>query len=96
MVGLVITAEAHSAYAGACQQTNNTAELSGMTEALQFLMPLGPVPRDSYSVLLMYALFLSKREPMFGWLVLASIFSHKYSYCKHCSLQNGTVPACAF
>ena len=38
MFGPVITAEAHPAFAGACQQINNTAELSGIVEALQFLL----------------------------------------------------------
>ena len=33
----LITSEAHAAYAGADQPTNNTAELSGFVEALQFL-----------------------------------------------------------
>ena len=45
--GSVITAEANAAYAGACQQNNNTAELSGIAEPLQFLMPLKFVPHDS-------------------------------------------------
>ena len=45
--GTVITSEAHLAYAFANQQNNNTAELSGIVEALQFLLPLGPVPREA-------------------------------------------------
>ena len=44
MFGPVITAEAHVAFAGASQHTNNTAELSGITEALHFLSLMGPVP----------------------------------------------------
>ena len=40
--------EAHGALAGACQQTNSTAELSVNIDALQFLMSLGPVPRDTH------------------------------------------------
>ena len=43
----VITAEAHVAYAGASQHTNNTAELSGIVESLCFLSSVGPVPRGS-------------------------------------------------
>ena len=46
MLGPVITAEAHKAFARACQQPDNTAELSGIVEALQFLMPMELVPRD--------------------------------------------------
>ena len=46
----VTDAEAHEAYAAnaaACQQSNNTAELSGIIEALQFLLPHGPDSRGS-------------------------------------------------
>ena len=47
MFGLVITTEAHLAFAGARLHSNNTAELSGIVEALSFLGAHGPVARDS-------------------------------------------------
>ena len=54
MFGLVITAEAHPAFPRACQHTNTTTELSGIVEALHFLLPLGPVPRDSRGLHLLW------------------------------------------
>ena len=45
--GLVVTAGAHLAYAGARIHTNNTAEVSSIIEALAFLEPGGPVTRGS-------------------------------------------------
>ena len=47
--GPVITAEAHVAFAGASQHTDNTAELSGMMVSLLFLSLLEPVPRGSHA-----------------------------------------------
>ena len=45
----VITTEAHLAFAGAKVQSNNTAEMSAMIEALSFLGPHVPDARDSCS-----------------------------------------------
>ena len=47
MFGLVITTEAHLAFAGARTHSNNTAEMSGMLEALLFFGLHGPVARDA-------------------------------------------------
>ena len=44
MFGLVITTKAHLAYAGARIQSNNTAELSSIVQALSFLGARGPLP----------------------------------------------------
>ena len=49
MLGLVITAEAHLAFAGARIHSNNTAEMSAMIEALSFLGPHGLVARNANS-----------------------------------------------
>ena len=49
MFGPVITTEAHLAFAGARTQSNNTAEMSAMVEALFFLGPHGPVHRNANS-----------------------------------------------
>ena len=46
MFGLVITAETHSAFSGVRTNSNNTAEMSAIIEALSFLGPRGPVVRD--------------------------------------------------
>ena len=46
MFGSVINTEAHLAHAGAGLRTKNTADLSGIIEALSFLEPSGPVTRD--------------------------------------------------
>ena len=46
---LVITTEAHLAFAGARVHSNKTAEMSAMVEALSFLWPHGPVVRDANS-----------------------------------------------
>ena len=43
----VTTFEAHTADAGASQHTNNTVELSGFVEALQFILPQEPAPRGA-------------------------------------------------
>ena len=47
MFHLVITTEAHLAYAGTRHHSNKTAELSSIIKALSFLGPNGPVARDS-------------------------------------------------
>ena len=47
MFGSVVTTEAHLANAGARTHSNNTAELSGIIEALSFLGPDGPVACDA-------------------------------------------------
>ena len=47
MFGSVITTEAHLAYAGATDHSNNAAELSSIIEAFSFFGPNGPVARDS-------------------------------------------------
>ena len=49
MFGLVITTEAHLAYAGARIHSNNTAELSSIVEALSFPWAPWPLARDSHS-----------------------------------------------
>ena len=46
MFGPIITTEAHPAFSGAKVHSNNTAEMSAMTEALHFLGPRGLVARD--------------------------------------------------
>ena len=85
--GPVIADEAHEARAAACQQTNNTAEVCGIIEALQFFMTLGLVPRDSrvlhfpgpHSMPPMYALVPHQHGPTFDWLGLVSTFSYRYN-----------------
>ena len=52
MFGSVITVEEHTADAGASQHTNNTVELSGFVEALQFSLPQEPAPRGARAHLL--------------------------------------------
>ena len=49
MFGPVATTEAHLAFSGAKTQSNNTAEMTAMIEALSFLGPHGPVARDEQS-----------------------------------------------
>ena len=49
MFGPVVTTEAHLAFSGARAHSNNTAEMTGMIEALSFLGPRGPVARDEQS-----------------------------------------------
>ena len=49
MFGPVVTTEAHLAFSGARTQSNNTAEMTAMIEALSFLGPHGPVARDEQS-----------------------------------------------
>ena len=49
MFGPVITTEAHLAFSGARNHSNNTAEMSAMLEALCFLGPHGPVARNANS-----------------------------------------------
>ena len=49
MFGLVVTTEARLAFSGARAQSNNTAEMNAMIEALSFLGPHGPVARDEES-----------------------------------------------
>ena len=49
MFGPVITTEAHLAFSGARTHSNNTAEITAMTEASSFLGPRGPVARDANS-----------------------------------------------
>ena len=49
MFGPVVTTEAHLAFSGARTQSNNTAEMTAMIEALSFLCPHGPVARDEQS-----------------------------------------------
>ena len=44
MLGLVITAEAHLAFASARIHSNNTADMSAMIEALSFIGPHGVLP----------------------------------------------------
>ena len=45
MFGPVITNEAHPAFSGARNHSNNTAEMTAMFEALSFLCPRGPQHR---------------------------------------------------
>ena len=45
----VIATEAHVTFAGASQQTNNSAQLSSIIEALRFFSLLEPVPRGSHA-----------------------------------------------
>ena len=47
MFGPVITTEAHLAFSGARAQSNNTAEMTAMVEALSSLGARGPVARGS-------------------------------------------------
>ena len=47
MFGPVIAAEVCLGHAGLCQQTDNTAELTGIIEAVQFVIPLGSLLRDA-------------------------------------------------
>ena len=47
MFGPVVTTEAHLAFSGARAQSNNTAEMTAIVEALSFLGPRGPVARGS-------------------------------------------------
>ena len=49
MFGPVIIAEAHLAFSGARTDSNNTAEMIALIEALSFLGPHGPVARDEQS-----------------------------------------------
>ena len=49
MFGPVVTTEAHIAFSGAKTQSNNTAEMTAMVEALSFFGPHGPVARDEQS-----------------------------------------------
>ena len=49
MFGPVVTTEAHLAFSGAKTQSNNTAEMTAMTEALSFLGPHGPAAREEHS-----------------------------------------------
>ena len=49
MFGLVFTTEAHLAFSGARTQSNNTAEMTAMVEALSFLGPRGPLACDTDS-----------------------------------------------
>ena len=48
MFGPVIATEAHLAFAGARDHSNNAAEMSAMIEAFSFGFH-GPIARDSYS-----------------------------------------------
>ena len=48
MFGPVVTPEAHPVYAGAYQQTNNTAEVFVIVGFIQCLLPLGPVAREAH------------------------------------------------
>ena len=50
MFGPVVTAEAHLAFSGARAQSNNTAEMTAMIEALSFLGSRGPVTHDEQSL----------------------------------------------
>ena len=49
MFGPVVTTEAHPAFSGAQIDSNNTAEMTAMIEALSFRGPHGPVARDEQS-----------------------------------------------
>ena len=49
LFGPVITNEAHLAFSGARNHSNNTAEMTAMFEALSFLGPRGPVTHDDQS-----------------------------------------------
>ena len=49
MFGPVVTTEAHLAFSGARSHSNNTAEMTAMTEAFSFLDPHGPVSLDEQS-----------------------------------------------
>ena len=49
MFGPVVTTKAHLAFSGAKTQSNNTAEMTAMIEALSFLSPHGPVASDEQS-----------------------------------------------
>ena len=49
MFGPVVTTEAHLAFSGARAQSNNTAEMTAMIEALSFRSPHGPVDGDEQS-----------------------------------------------
>ena len=46
MFGLVITTEAHLAFSGARNHSNNTAEMTAMIEALSLIGPQGLVVPD--------------------------------------------------
>ena len=48
MFGLVITTEAHLAFSGARNHSNNTADMTAMIEALSFSGPRGPVVLDFF------------------------------------------------
>ena len=49
MSGPVVTTEDHPAFSGARTHSNNTTEMTAMSEALSFLVPHGPVARDEQS-----------------------------------------------
>ena len=49
MFGPLVTTEAHLAFSGARTNSNNTAEMTAMIEALSFIGPHGPVVRDEQS-----------------------------------------------
>ena len=49
MFGPVVTTEAHIAFSGARAHSNNTAEMTAMSEALSFHGPHGPVAQDEQS-----------------------------------------------
>ena len=82
MFGPVVPTEAHLAHAGTRIQSNNTAEMSAIIEALSFLGPLGPVAWDACSCLSMTPNMLL----MFAWAqsMLARTYSLAFlakSYC---------------
>ena len=81
----VVTPEAHAASAAACQQTHNTAELSGFSQhsissCRLGLVRVNPVYLSSstHSMPLIFALVLFSHKPMFGSLELANNSSSKY------------------
>ena len=64
MFGLVITTEAHLAYAVSRIHSNNTAELSSIVDALSFLGPHGLLPVTHARV----SILIPSTLPVFVWV----------------------------
>ena len=78
MFGPVITSEAHLAFSGARTHSNNTAEMTSMTEALAFLGLRGPVTPEEQSFLKILCMLLvfvwarSRPALMYSWRLLVN------------------------
>ena len=71
MFGPVITTEAHIAFSGARNHSNNTAEMSAMLEALSFLGPHGPVARNANS-----CIYYHSKQAAGNWLGTMRAHTH--------------------